>query len=153
MKLYAVFSFSVGYRHRLSEFELQFWYELMCMLSCFSCVWLFATLWTVTSRLLCSWDSPGKNTGEGCHALLQGIFPTQGLNPMSYALAGRFFTTSATWEISNCVIQANTVLNLPQLNSSSLQEWWKFAINLLLNSDYHMVYESLKKKEMPFDIQ
>ena len=23
-------------------------------------------------------DSPGKNTGVGCHALLQGIFPTQG---------------------------------------------------------------------------
>ena len=27
------------------------------------------------------WDSPGKNTGVGCHALLQGIFPTQGSNP------------------------------------------------------------------------
>ena len=26
-------------------------------------------------------DSPGKNTGVGCHFLLQGIFPTQGLNP------------------------------------------------------------------------
>ena len=26
-------------------------------------------------------DPPGKNTGVGCHALLQGIFPTQGLNP------------------------------------------------------------------------
>ena len=26
-------------------------------------------------------DSPGKNTGVGCHALLQGIFPTPGLNP------------------------------------------------------------------------
>ena len=26
-------------------------------------------------------DSPGGNTGAGCHALLQGIFPTQGLNP------------------------------------------------------------------------
>ena len=26
-------------------------------------------------------DSPGKNTGVDCHALLQGIFPTQGLNP------------------------------------------------------------------------
>ena len=26
-------------------------------------------------------DSPGKNTEEGCHALLQGIFPTQGSNP------------------------------------------------------------------------
>ena len=32
------------------------------------------------TRLLCPWDSPGKNTGVGCHALLQGIFPTQGLN-------------------------------------------------------------------------
>ena len=26
-------------------------------------------------------DSPGKNTGTGCHALLQGIFPTPGSNP------------------------------------------------------------------------
>ena len=33
------------------------------------------------ARLLCPWDSPGKNTGVGCHALLQGIFQTQGLNP------------------------------------------------------------------------
>ena len=32
-------------------------------------------------RLLCPWDSPGKNTGVGCHDLLQGIFRTQGLNP------------------------------------------------------------------------
>ena len=30
---------------------------------------------------LCPWNSPGKNTGVGCHSLLQGIFPTQGLNP------------------------------------------------------------------------
>ena len=27
------------------------------------------------------WDFPGKNIGVGCHALLQGIFPTKGLNP------------------------------------------------------------------------
>ena len=33
------------------------------------------------ARLLCPWDFPGKNTGVGCHALLQGIFPTQGSNP------------------------------------------------------------------------
>ena len=31
-------------------------------------------------RTLCPWDSPGKNTGAGCHFLLQGIFQTQGLN-------------------------------------------------------------------------
>ena len=32
-------------------------------------------------RLLCPWYSPGKNTGMGCHAFLQGIFPTQRSNP------------------------------------------------------------------------
>ena len=32
-------------------------------------------------RLLCPWDLPGKNTGVGCHSLLQGIFLTQGSNP------------------------------------------------------------------------
>ena len=32
-------------------------------------------------RLLCPWDSPGKNTEVGCHSLLQKIFPTQGSNP------------------------------------------------------------------------
>ena len=32
-------------------------------------------------RLPCPWDCPGKNTGVGCHALLQGVFPTEGLNP------------------------------------------------------------------------
>ena len=32
------------------------------------------------ARLLCPWDSPGKNTGVGSHSLLQRIFPTQGSN-------------------------------------------------------------------------
>ena len=32
------------------------------------------------SRLLYPWDFPGKITGVGCYFLLQGIFPTQGLN-------------------------------------------------------------------------
>ena len=32
------------------------------------------------SRLLCPWDSPGKNTGMGCRPLLQGIFPTQAVS-------------------------------------------------------------------------
>ena len=33
-----------------------------------------------TTRLLCPCDFPGKNTGVGCHALLQRIVPTQGSN-------------------------------------------------------------------------
>ena len=75
------------------------------VLSCFSCVHLFVTLWTcvalainlalVCAQLLqscltlCNYgppgffireDSPDKNTGVGCHALLQAIFLTQGWN-------------------------------------------------------------------------
>ena len=38
------------------------------------------TPWTVAARLLCPWDSSGKNTGVCCHAILQGIFLTQVLN-------------------------------------------------------------------------
>ena len=44
-------------------------------------------------------DSPGKNTGVGCHALLQGIFQTQGSNlSLPPALAGKFFTMSTSWK-------------------------------------------------------
>ena len=55
------------------------------------------------ARLLCPKDFPGKNTGVGCHFLIQGTFLTQRSNPhlSSPALAGRFFTpssTSITWE-------------------------------------------------------
>ena len=38
------------------------------------------------TRVLCPWDFPGKNTGVGCHALLQGIFLTQGSNPHLFCL-------------------------------------------------------------------
>ena len=45
------------------------------------------------------WDSPGKNTGVDCHALLQGSPPNPGIKPVSLMFhAGEFFTTSATWE-------------------------------------------------------
>ena len=58
-------------------------------------VWRYAVLClvgqsspTLCDPIDCSWtgssvdgDSPGKNTEVGCHALLQGIFPTQGTNP------------------------------------------------------------------------
>ena len=37
------------------------------------------SLWA--HRLYGPWNSPGQNTGVGSHSLLQGIFPTQGLNP------------------------------------------------------------------------
>ena len=46
------------------------------MLNHFSRVRLFATLWTVARQA-----PPSRDTKEGCHALLPGIFPTQESNP------------------------------------------------------------------------
>ena len=54
---------------------------IACVLSCFSCVQLFATPWTVAHQAPLPMEEqefPGKHTGVGCHAFLQGIFPTQG---------------------------------------------------------------------------
>ena len=59
-------------------------YICACVLSDSSCVQFFMTYGLLPARLLCPWDSPGKNTRVGCHALLQGIFPTQESN--SYLL-------------------------------------------------------------------
>ena len=47
---------------------------------------LFATSWTVAHQLLCPQDSPGKNTGVGCHFLSQRNFPDSGIKPASPAL-------------------------------------------------------------------
>ena len=65
-------------------------------------------------RLLCPWDSPGESAGMGCHALLQGIFLTQGLDPrlLSSALAVVFFTTSTTrWVGPDWVITSTNTRN------------------------------------------
>ena len=62
----------------------------------------------------CLWDSSGRNTGVGCHFLLQGIFPTQGLNPglphwrqilyhlSRYLNCRRNSFTHSCWLIWNC---------------------------------------------------
>ena len=60
--------------------------KVVCCLVAQSCLTLCGP-----TRLLCPWTSPGKNTGVSCHALLRGIFLTQGLNLVS-CIAGGFFT-------------------------------------------------------------
>ena len=59
------------------------------------------TLWLhglQSARLLCAWDSPGKNTGVGCRFLLQGIFLTQWLNPHLLHWQADSFTTEPSGE-------------------------------------------------------
>ena len=53
------------------------------------------------ARLLCPWDSPGKNTGVGYCAFLQGDLPNPGIKPtslISTCIGRQFFTTKDTWE-------------------------------------------------------
>ena len=57
-----------------------------CLLSGFSRVLSLRPHGLQPTRLLCPWDSPGKNTGMGSHALLQGVFLTQGSNPRLFCL-------------------------------------------------------------------
>ena len=61
-------------------------HTLVCaVLSCFSHVRLFVTLWTVVRQPPLSMGFPGKKTGVGCHALLPGDLPQSGIKPMSLA--------------------------------------------------------------------
>ena len=73
---------------------------MMCV-CVLSRVGLFATPWTLRlcdpARLLCSWDSPGKNTEASCYFLLQGIFPTQGFSSVS-CTGRQILYHCATWE-------------------------------------------------------
>ena len=75
------------------------------------------------ARLLCPWDSPSRNTGRGCHFLLQGIFLTQGLNlrllhwkmnslPLSHLESSRILLSSSFfrglyWIVGQSLTQPN----------------------------------------------
>ena len=50
----------------------------VCVLSWFSCIRLFVTLWTEPCQASLSMVFSSKNTGLSCHTLSQGIFLTQG---------------------------------------------------------------------------
>ena len=74
------------------EFSLLPFQEQLCHTYNTCCVCAFVLSSSVLSdslrprglqpaRLLCLWDYPGKSTGVGSHALLQGAFPTQETNP------------------------------------------------------------------------
>ena len=65
------------------------------------------------TRLLCPWDSPGKNTEMGCYFLLQGVFPTQGSN-LDLPHAGSFFTMALLENISNMTVEYHSVFCLIQ---------------------------------------
>jgi len=91
---------------------------------------------------------PGKNAGAGCHFLLQGIFPTQGSNPVSasLALAGGFFTTKPPACLCPFLNAITKFFHRPQTSEP-------YLIGADLDSDPHLSpqgYNSLPR-ESPID--
>ena len=73
-----------GWVPLLSTWDCNNTVNWLCVCMCVSCLVVSDSSWPhglLPARLLCPWDSPGKNTGVGCHALLQEVFFIQGLNP------------------------------------------------------------------------
>ena len=82
----------------------------------------FATSWTV--MLLYPWNSPGKNTGVGCHFLLQLIFSTLGsnhqlLHSVQWLSHVRLFATlsTATLQVSLSITNSWSLLKLMSIKS------------------------------------
>ena len=70
------------------------------LISCFSCVWLFATLWTIIRQAPLSIGFSRQEYWSGLPCPRPGDLPDPGIKPMSLtspALAGGFFTIRATW--------------------------------------------------------
>ena len=77
--------------HRLME-PLFLIFLFICY--CFLVAKLSLTLLGLQAQnLLCPWDFPGKVIGVSCHFFLQGFFSNTDIEPVSPALAGRFFNT------------------------------------------------------------
>ena len=77
-----------------------------CVLSCFSCVWLFVTPWAVTRRVPLSMGFSRQEYWSGLPCPPPGDLPYPGIEPVSLispTSAGRFFTTTATWEAQEAV--------------------------------------------------
>ena len=75
--------------------------SLLCVLSCFSHVWLFATPWTVAPQAPPSMEFSRQEYWSGLPCSPSGELPDPGIEPRLLclpALAGKFFTTIATWE-------------------------------------------------------
>ena len=92
-----------------------------CVLSRFSCVWVFATLWTVALQVPLSMGF-SKQYWSGLPCPPPGDLPCPGIEPevlTSPALIGGFFTTRATWEAHRTVITGK-LYSMGQVTASLL---------------------------------
>ena len=104
-----------------------------------------------TGRFLCLWDFPGKNTGVGCHFLLQGSSLPRDRTWVSHIVGGHF----AIWATRTGKIHESRLIESGRTGDGK-SECWHFGISKLkwtgideFNSDEHYIYycgqESLRR--------
>ena len=107
------------------------------MLSCFSCVWLFTTPWTVVLLAPQSMRCSRQEYWDGLPFPSPRDLPYPGIKTVSFmspVMAGRFFTTSATWKaphwsrINPCsLLNVWSTFSSPCWERSEWQGWfWHF---------------------------
>ena len=121
-------------------------YVCACVPSHFSCFWLFAPLWTVASQAPLSLGFSNQEHWSGLPCPPPGDLPSSGIQPaslMSPALAGRFFTTSTTWEAHICWILTPYHSHHLQIFSPSM---WLYFIC----SHKFMVYSTVSVTQLTY---
>ena len=98
---------------------------------------LFATPWTVARPLLCPWDSPGKNTGVGCHFLLQCI------KVKSESEVAQSCTAPSN--PMDCSLQGSSIRGIFQ---ARVLEWVAIAFSNWLARKRHLMWNQSPKLEM-----
>ena len=81
------------------------------------------------ARLLCPWNSPGKNSAVGCHFLLQGIFLTQGNQLYPNIKLNHIFKNTVKSKIQDY----QRLIRLLNINSKLLElliQLWKYVTGL-----------------------
>ena len=125
--------------YQFNNFHMQ---HTMCMWVCVqSCLILCNPMECSPPGSSVHGDSPGENTGVGCCALLQAIFPTQGSKPR--LLHYRFCTTGQPWKphdihqcqshLSCCIYIPSSFFSLPQGICTVLHVGSQFFLNFLVH--------------------
>ena len=103
------------------------------------------------ARFLCLRDPPGKNTGVGCCALLQGIFPTQGSNWV-FCIAGGLFTAEPLEKLLGLTLAPVISLSISEIHSLENVLETTVWVSMLLATGEALLSGSLRRQNLEIQV-